>query len=196
MPASTQATSVPEPESGADSGTALLARIAAGSQAALSCFYQDYHGSVYAFALRRLGNPADAAEILNEVMLEVWRYAHRYGRRAKVQTWVLGICNHKVIDMMRRRGRQSADSLEDDLSDPREASVLDALVGAQEAELVHRCLEELSDSHRQVVHLAFFEGLPYAEIAAIIGCPEGTVKTRMFHAKQKLKNCLTGLVAD
>lgn len=181
-----------DPDAGAD----LLGRIAAGSEAALTRFYRDYHGRVYAFALRRLGNPTDAAEVVNEVMMEVWRHAHRYEGRSKVQTWLLGICHHKVIDLMRRRGRHGGEPLEEDLPDTQQTSALDALVGAQDAQLVRRCLEELSDAHRQVVHLAFFEELSYSEIATIVACPEGTVKTRMFHAKQKLKHCLAGLGAN
>lgn len=179
-----------------DRAAELLARIAGGSQAALASFYQDYHGRVYAFALRRLGNPTDAAEVVNEVMMEVWRHAGRYEGRARVETWLLGIGHHKVVDLLRRRGRHHGEPLEEEPVDPREGSALDALVGAQEAGFVRRCLESLSAAHREVVYLAFFEELPYSEIAAIVECPEGTVKTRMFHAKQKLKDCLAGLVAD
>ncbi len=182
-------------DAGADGGAELLSEIAAGSEAALTRFYRAYHGRVYAFALRRLGNPTDATEVVNEVMMEVWRHAQRYEGRAKVQTWLLGICNHKVIDSMRRRGRHVGEPLADELPDTQQTSALDALVGAQDAQLVRRCLEELSDAHRQVVHLAFFEELSYSEIATIAACPEGTVKTRMFHAKQKLKHCLAGLAA-
>ncbi|HKK07219.1 MAG TPA: sigma-70 family RNA polymerase sigma factor [Gammaproteobacteria bacterium] len=187
---------VVDPVTETDDGANLLSRIAAGNEAALTRFYRDYHGRVYAFALRRLGNPTDAAEVVNEVMMEVWRHAHRYEGRAKVQTWLLGICHHKVIDLMRRRGRHAGEALEEDLPDPQETSAVDALAGAQDAQMVRRCLDELSDAHRQVVHLAFFEELSYSEIATIVACPEGTVKTRMFHAKQKLKHCLAGLAAD
>ena len=182
-------------DAGADTGAALLGRIAAGSEAALTRFYRDYQGRVYAFALRRLGNPTDATEVVNEVMMEVWRHAHRYEGRAKVQTWLLGICHHKVVDLMRRRGRHVGEPLAEDLADTQQTSALDALVGAQDAQWVRRCIEELSDAHRQVVHLAFFEELSYAEIAVIVACPEGTVKTRMFHAKQKLKHCLAALAS-
>lgn len=189
-------------EQGIETGSAgsraaeLLARIAGGNQAALASFYQHYQGRVYAFALRRLGNPTDAADVVNEVMMEVWRHAGRYEGRARVETWLLGIGHHKVVDLLRRRARHAGEPIEDDPVDPHETSALDALVGAQEARLVRRCLEGLPEAQREVVHLAFFEELPYSEIAAIVDCPEGTVKTRMFHAKQKLKDCLAGLVAD
>jgi len=56
-------------------------------------------------------------------------------------------------------------------------------------------MEKLSDNHRQVVHLAFFEELAYSEISKIVYCPEGTVKTRMYHAKEALKRCLRQLIS-
>jgi RNA polymerase sigma-70 factor, ECF subfamily len=87
----------------------LLARIAAGSEQALADFYRRYQARVYNFALQRLDNAADAAEVLNEVMLEVWRGAQAFQGRARVSTWLLGIAHHKSIDLLRKRGRREAD---------------------------------------------------------------------------------------
>ena len=70
------------------------------------------------------------------------------------------------------------------------AGAPEMLVQRQDAAFMHLCIEKLSDSQRAVVHLAFFQELTYSEIATILDCPEGTVKTRMFHAKQKLKDCM------
>jgi len=64
------------------------------------------------------------------------------------------------------------------------------LANAGDAELVRRCIERLSEDHRMVVHLAFYEDMSYTEIAEIAASPVGTIKTRMFHAKQSLKRCL------
>ncbi len=72
--------------------------------------------------------------------------------------------------------------------------VIDAIVGAENAKFIRCCMEKLSDAHHQVVHLTFFEDLSYPEIAQILNCPLGTVKTRMFHAKQLLKKCLARLM--
>jgi len=171
--------------------TMLIAGIARGREQDLAEFYRRYHGRVYAFLLRRLGDAADAAETANEVMLEVWRGAARFEGRSRPLTWVLGIAQHKALDRMRRRRPDAVNDVQDAeaLPDPG-AGALELLAQGQEAERVRRCLERLSDAHRAVVHLAFYEDLGYAEIAAILQCPEGTVKTRMFHAKQGLKRCL------
>lgn len=169
----------------------LLAGIARGRERDMSEFYRLYHSRIYAFVLRRLRNSADAAEVANEVMLEVWRGAGGFEGRAKALTWVLGIANHKALDRMRRKGYDATPEEfdPDELSDERE-STDELLARLQQAEAVRRCLDRLSDAHRAVVHLAFFEDLGYEEIASILRCPEGTVKTRMFHAKKGLKRCL------
>ncbi|HUJ88128.1 MAG TPA: sigma-70 family RNA polymerase sigma factor [Burkholderiales bacterium] len=169
----------------------LIEGIARGREQDLAEFYRRYHGRIYAFLLRRLGDAADAAEAANDVMLEVWRGAARFEGRSRPLTWVLGIAQHKALDRMRRRRPDAAN----DERDPQELE--DAGAGApellgrkQDSERLRRCLERLSEVQRAVVHLAFFEDLGYDEIAAILECPQGTVKTRMFHAKQGLKRCL------
>jgi RNA polymerase sigma-70 factor, ECF subfamily len=175
----------------------LIAGIARGREQDMGEFYRRYHGRIYAFLLRRLRNAADAAEVANEVMLEVWRGAERFEGRAKPLTWVLGIAQHKAMDRMRRSGQATAqDERDPDNLPDGSAGAIELIAQAQDAALVRRCLERLSEAHRAVVHLAFFEDLGYAEIAAILECPEGTVKTRMFHAKQGLKRCLGALGVD
>ncbi|HEX7045285.1 MAG TPA: sigma-70 family RNA polymerase sigma factor [Burkholderiales bacterium] len=173
----------------------LIARMARGEERALAEFYDAYHARVYAFALKLVRDRADAAEVLNEVMLEVWRGARQYAGRSRALTWVFGIAHHKAIDRVRRR----RDRFEDDaalaaVADDAPAAV-DVIAIAEDRDRLRDCLERLSEAHRLVLHLAFFDDLPYPEIAEIIGCPLGTVKTRVFHAKQLLKQCLAGLEA-
>jgi len=176
----------------------LLAGIARGREQDLAEFYRRYHGRVYAFLLRKLGDAADAAETANEVMMDVWRGAARFEGRSRPLTWVLGIAQHKAVDRVRRRRPDTAcaDPLDAESLEDASAGAMDLVARKQDAEHVRRCLEQLSEAHRAVVHLAFFEDLGYAEIAAILECPEGTVKTRMFHAKQGLKRCLGWLAGD
>ena len=169
----------------------LLGAIAGGSETALAEFYRLYHARIYSFIVRRVHNGADAADVLNEVMMEVWRHAAAFQGRSQVLTWVLGIAHHKTVDCLRRRSPhvELEDVVEDNLEDERDGTP-EILMRQQDAALMRYCIEKLSDTHRAVVHLAFFQELNYTEIAKILACPEGTVKTRMFHAKQNLKNCL------
>lgn len=152
-------------------------------------FYRMYEARVYAFARNRLNDPHAAADIVNETMLAVWRGAHRFRGQAKVSTWLLGIAHNKIIDCLRRR-RGDHDELDDSqLTDDVPAST-ELIARAEDADAVHACLAGLSDEHRQVMHLVFFEELSYPEIAEIVEVPEGTVKSRMFHARKLLKRCL------
>jgi len=180
---------------GVESAEALLAAIAGGDRGALASFYRLFHGRIYAFVLKRVAEPALAADILNDVMLQVWRHAARFEGRSSAMTWVLGIAHHKVGDALRRRGREAGhEELDEHMADEAAPAAFDLLSGLEDAGAVRRCLERLSDAHREVVHLAFFEDLSYPEIARIVDCPLGTVKTRMMHAKNALKRCLQGLL--
>ncbi|MES2817531.1 MAG: sigma-70 family RNA polymerase sigma factor [Pseudomonadota bacterium] len=173
----------------------LLQRIAAGEQQALRLFYERFHGVVYQFSMRTVANGADAGEVLNEVMLEVWRCAGQFTGQSLVRTWLLSITRNKSVDLLRRkRPTESLDEghLEDDG---------DGICGLsaeielnQQGAQVRLCLDKLKDSHRQVVYLAFFEELSYPQIAEIMAIPGGTVKTRMMHAKQQLLQCLRRLL--
>ena len=177
----------------------LLQQISQQKQHALKSFYELFETRVYHYAFSRLNDPFDAADTLNEVMLEVWKYASRFEGRSKVSTWLLGITKHKVYDRLRKRGpSQKHDDIEDH-SDHLTDNALPmerVLSAAQDADLIQRCLQGMNPVHREALHLAFFEDLPYQEIARIAQCPEGTVKTRVFHAKIALKNCLAKATAD
>jgi RNA polymerase sigma-70 factor, ECF subfamily len=166
-----------------------LAEIADGREAALEHFYRHYHAQVYQFALRRVSNNADAAEIANETMLEVWRAAARFAGDSRVRTWLFGIVNHRAIDLLRRRRRTTEGEL-DELADESACSVADVVGGAQDAGHVRHCVEQLPERQRAVVHLAFFEELSYPEVAEVLNVPVGTIKTRVMHAKQRLQHCL------
>jgi RNA polymerase sigma-70 factor, ECF subfamily len=167
--------------------------MAKGDQSALDAFYRAYEGRVYRFIRSKLNDSFDAADVLNEVMFEVWRNAGRFEGRSSVSTWVLGIAHHKTIDRFRRRKPGESVELDPEMAEGDTPDAVQTLSAAQDAEQVRRCVDQLSEAHRSVVHLAFFEDLPYGEIADIVGCPEGTVKTRMFHAKKALMKCLQGL---
>jgi RNA polymerase sigma-70 factor (ECF subfamily) len=106
---------------------------------------------------------------------------------------VIGIAHHKVIDHLRKRRDHLNEEVSVEMPDPNAVDMSAVLANAGDAELVRRCIERLSDDHRMVVHLAFYEELSYSEIAEIAESPVGTIKTRMFHAKQSLKRCLGSL---
>jgi RNA polymerase sigma-70 factor (ECF subfamily) len=174
---------------------ALLARIAGGDERAMEMLFDRHQSRLIAYAHARLRDRDAACEIMGDVMLEIWRKAGSFAGRSKPLTWIFGIANYKVLDLLRRAGRYRAEELDPEM--PLEDSAASNPIALLDRERVARrletCMGELSDAQRQVVHLAFFEDLGYGEIAEIADCPTGTVKTRMFHAKRALKECLERL---
>lgn len=173
----------------------LLKKIAKGNEGAMQEFFQRMYPVVYAFSYKRLIESADAADVVNEVMLQIWQKAHTFEGRSKAKTWVLGITHNKVVDHLRKRLRNQYDELDEQIEDETANSGMLDISLAQDADAVKHCMDKLSDTHRQVVHLAFYEDMPYPEIAQVLDCPTGTVKTRMMHAKNNLRRCLQSTIA-
>jgi RNA polymerase sigma-70 factor (ECF subfamily) len=175
----------------------LLLDIAGRDQPSLEAFYALFETTVYRFALSRLNDSHAASDILNEVMMEVWKSAGRFKGQSRVSTWLLGITLHKVIDHDRKQTRHKAQELDENvianMVDNSDIDHAQVMVGVQDAEALQQCVQGLPDNHREVIHLAFFEDLGYEEIAAIVECPLGTVKSRVYHAKSMLKKCLSSV---
>ena len=171
----------------------LLTQVAHGDRKALAALYRALERPVFRFIQSRLNDPFESADILHDVFMDVWRSAGRFEGRSKVQTWVFGIAYRKVIDLHRKRGRvEVTDDIPETIDD--DANAETCLAAGQEAEHVRHCVERLKDDHRTAISLAFYDDMTYGEIAQVSGVPEGTVKTRIFHAKKLLLRCLQGLV--
>jgi RNA polymerase sigma-70 factor (ECF subfamily) len=170
----------------------LLEQIAGRDEAALMVLYRHMSRMIYAFSLRRL-NDADAAEeVVVETMYEVWKGAPRFAARSLVTTWILGIARHKALDKLRLRRGEMYEPMGDEAEAvaDEQPSVYELIAGRQRATQVAVCMEALPDDQRECIHLVFYEDTPLADIALIQGCPENTVKTRLFHARRKMRNCL------
>ena len=176
---------------------ALLERIGQQDQAAFRELYKAFSRRVHAYVLNMLKDPARAEEVLVDTMYEVWRAPARFRGDSLFSTWLIGVARNKAL--MVYRGRR-ADELHDDLDDIAETTPSDSpdafaqLAAKQRTEGVRSCMDKLSDEHREAMHLVFYEGFSLAEVADVQGCPENTVKTRLFHARQKIKACLARLV--
>ncbi|MGB3315566.1 MAG: sigma-70 family RNA polymerase sigma factor [Albidovulum sp.] len=137
-----------------------------------------------------MNDPFRSADIVHEVFLEVWRSAGAFKGKSSVRTWVFAIAYRKVVDVFRREGRLSYhDDLPEQVDDSPDAAT--ALVAAEDADAVRACLDRLRPEHRLAIELTFYEDMSYRDIASVTGVPEGTVKSRVFHAKQLLTRCLS-----
>ncbi len=171
----------------------LVKRVANGDQEAFRTLFESYGERVFRYAHRLISQVSVAEEVTNDVMLEMWKSAARFEQRSKVSTWILGITRNLALNGVRGLRVTTVDLDQvaepvDDQADPE--SALLAQDPAVYAQLLRKALRSLSIEHRDVVELTFYQGLSYPEIAKVVGCPENTVKTRMFHAKRKLKRAL------
>jgi RNA polymerase sigma-70 factor (ECF subfamily) len=171
----------------------LLQRIEQADEAAFRELYRAFSRRLYAYVLRQIGDTAQTEEIVSDTLYEVWKAPARFRGEAQFSTWLIGIARNKVLMAFRSR---KPDAQHDDLDDVAEVvasdepSAFELLAARERHEGVRHCMDKLSSEHRECVHLVFYEGLALAEIAALQACPENTVKTRLFHARKKLMNCL------
>lgn len=179
----------PSRESSENDGD-LLARAASGDQIAFERLFRGYQKRLFRYLFGMIRNEAVAEELVCETMTEVWRNARTFQGRSRVSTWIFGIASNKAKTVMRRPQLVEADPgavlrLEDPNPGPADEIARQELAGQ-----VRAALEHLTPEHRQVVELTFMHGFSYQEIAQIAGCPVNTVKTRMFHAKRRLREAL------
>lgn len=169
----------------------LLVSIGQHDRAAYSALYVELEKPLFRFINLKLNDPFQSADILHDVFLDIWRNAAQFEGRSTVKSWVFGIAYRKVMDVFRRQAR--TDVVEDVPEQQDDAPNAEASLAAfEEAEHVRLCLDGLKPQQRMAVELAFFEDMPYREIAEVMDIPEGTVKTRVYHAKQLLMRCLEG----
>lgn len=172
---------------------ALLGQVAAGDTAAFEELYDEAIASVYGLAVRVLRDPAQAEEIAQEVMVEVWRKAGRYDpARGGAMGWIMTLAQRRAVD--RVRAEQSA-AERDDLAARREPpaapdGVAELVLDRLDRQRVRDCLDHLTASQLQSITLAYYDGYTYREVAERIDTPLSTVKARMRDGMIRLRDCL------
>jgi RNA polymerase sigma-70 factor, ECF subfamily len=175
----------------------LLAKVAARDREAFRRLYCLYHRRLHRFLSRFACERGMTEEIINDTMLVVWQSAAGFRGEARASTWILGIAYRralKTLERQRQAGPQAQRLAAAAMFQPQQ---LDHL--SQSAELgnwLETALRRLSPEHRLVIELACYFGLSIAEVAAITGSPEGTVKTRMFYGRERLRVILLELAGD
>jgi len=169
----------------------LLTAVARGDERAYEAVYDLTSGWVLGVARRVVRDPALAEEVMQEVLLDVWRRASRFDPAlGSGATWVMTLAHRRAVDRVRSersqvsRERRAATAVidYDDVTETVEASL--------DAERVKRCLTSLTELQRECVSLAYYGGYSYREVAELLGVPAGTVKTRMRDGLIRLRDCL------
>jgi RNA polymerase sigma-70 factor (ECF subfamily) len=173
----------------------LLERVKARDVDAFERLYRIYQPRLTRFLSNLLKRPQVVEEVLDDTMMVVWQTAENFRGTSKLSTWVFAIGYRKAlkararwpdpVDDSEMDTRVSNDPLPD--ADLEQSRLHSALVSA---------MSLLSAEQRAVVDLTYFHGLGYREIGEILDCPVDTVKTRMFHARRRLKKSLSGTLAD
>ena len=182
----------------AEPSEALVRQAQQGEERALVALVSSQERYVYSLALSILGNPDDAADLVQEVVVRLLRSLPTYRGETKFSTWLYRLTVNLAIDFLRKRSRQAAISLDDDSPDGyHEPEDVDPLVDPllhldrQETErLVRGALRELPPLQRAALTMYYFDELQYEEIAAALGLPLNTLKSHIRRAKLRLARVL------
>ncbi len=173
----------------------LISAIAGGDRAAFKQLYRARYAPMVTFAGALLGGDrAGGEDAVDDAFLDIWRSAASFSGAGSADGWIRRIVRNKVIDQLRKRREVLSDDPwqlsgagEPGSADP---TPFDAASAAGEAQSLRLALSELSPDQREVVWLCYYEELPLRDIAVLVGCPENTVKTRLFHARQRMRHSL------
>ena len=167
----------------------LLRRISAGDRDAFRDLYLRYHRRLARFLVRLTSGREDAEEVINDTLWIVWQRAGEFRNASRVSTWIMGIAYRRALKLMRRAATH-ARAMTLEVRDA-ETTATDALEAAANRELLERGLATLPLEQRLVLEFTYYLDRSCEEVAEIMECPVNTVKTRMFHARRKLRALLS-----
>lgn len=176
--------------------TRLLSAVADGDTQAFRALYMRHYGRLERFIVRMSRRTDLVEEILNDTFFTVWRKAGGFHADSRVSTWIYGICYRKCLKALERSERWGArhcsgseyEAAWSEQERPDEQASRDQL-----QRRLRRELHSLPPEQRMVFELTYFMGYSYPEIAEVANCPVNTIKTRMFHARRKLRKSMSSL---
>jgi RNA polymerase sigma-70 factor (ECF subfamily) len=184
----------------------LFARACGGEEAAFAVLVRRYERELFGYLRRYLGDATLADDVFQNTFLQLYLKRDQYEPGRPVRPWLYTIATHQAIDSLRRAGRHPTVSLEQQTGEESDGephrlmglledvgpSPVDRVSTDEAREVVRQSVEALPDFLRQVVILAYFQGLPYRDVAEALGIPVGTVKSRLHTALQRLHDAWSG----
>jgi RNA polymerase sigma-70 factor (ECF subfamily) len=181
-----------------------------GDNDAFKSLVQKYHKKVYSIALGMVHNPEDALDISQEAFIKVHKYLDNFKGSSSFYTWLYRIVINLCIDFLRREGRYASVGYEDGQSTATatgDASTGDPVIAADQTwhpgqelgrrevgDQITKAIEALSPNHRAVILMREVEGLSYREMSDVLNCSQGTIMSRLHHARFKLRRLLKDYV--
>ena len=169
--------------------SALLVAVAAGDRRALEELYLGYHRRLSRFLARFTPRYENIEEIINDTFMVVWQSAKDFRNASQVSTWIIGIAYRTALKSLRRQKNHTAARSLDDYPE----QTVDPTADTEIHDWLTHGLNRLPVEQRLTLELAYNMGHSLEEIAVITECPVGTVKARMFHAREKLRESLPSL---
>jgi RNA polymerase sigma-70 factor (ECF subfamily) len=167
----------------------LIRRIKAGDDDSMRVLYAHYGQRMYAYALQLTNDPATAEDVTQHTLITAWRTAGSFRGEGRLIAWLLGIVHHTAMKAIRNTNtyadQVAEETVPDHLPSPEEHAQ-----GQELKRWVREGLESLSFEHRTVLELVFYQGLSLNEVAQVLDCPLGTVKSRLSYARQHLRGVL------
>lgn len=176
-----------------EADTALADALRAGEEAAVRELVDRYGGLVFTVANRVLDDPARAEDVAQHTFVQAWRHADSFEPGRDFAPWLATIARRAAIDVVRRERRRSVTDLDSASDDPALAVLPPSAEQIEAVWAVRAAVDSLGDSDREIVRLQYVEGNTQEEIAARLGIPVGTVKSRSHRAHRKLANRLAHL---
>lgn len=155
----------------------------------MAALYQRHSVPIYNYLLRLVHEQPAAEDLLQEVFVAVWKGSSAFRGRSKVKTWIFRIAHNKAVSWLRKYVRPEVQGGQDEslaLADNPETLALELW----RQDEVRKAIDQLSPKHRAVIELAFVHDLSYSEIAEVVDCPTGTVKSRISYAMRRLDGIL------
>ena len=170
----------------------LMELISKGDQQAFGQLYLRYQPRLVKYCARVLRDDiAQAADLVDEAMFDVWRSAENFAGKSKVSTWIYSIARNKMVSWLRKTSEMTLEdeSLLDAMIDPAASPHEELALDDMKQQLL-RQMDQLTEEHREVIRLTYFEDKSVKEVANILDISENTVKTRMFYARKRLAQLL------
>ena len=170
-----------------DAESAWLQRVAAKDRTALAALYRAYQPRLGRFLGRMTRQESLIEEVINDTFWVVWQKAGQYRGDARASTWIMGIAYRQALKALRDRGDSP---LHDSIDEHASQLVFDPGADRETRDWLDQALSRLPEALRVTVELVYGQGHTLDEAAAIMACPVGTAKSRLFHARVRLRNLL------